>query len=87
VFEVLDLPLERREVCHVGEGLLEKAGGADDYRCLLLEEVVEASLARDERAFHNVSYGFSEATCPALGERIILAVNRISPFSLFFLPA
>src|ERR687883_360465 len=42
--EVLDLPLTRREVHFVVEGLFEKVGSADERRSLMLEEVVEALL-------------------------------------------
>lgn len=49
VLEVLDLPPARRKVRHVGEGLLEEAGGADDRRGLLLEQLIEAPLTGNER--------------------------------------
>jgi hypothetical protein len=49
VFEVLDLSLARRKVRYVSEGLLEEVGGLDERCSLLLEEVVEALLPRDER--------------------------------------
>src|SRR5919199_58898 len=49
VLEVLDLLLARWEIRHVGEGSLEQISGTYDYRSLLFEELVEATLTGDER--------------------------------------
>ncbi len=48
VLQLLDLPLELRKVRYAIESLLEETCGADECRSLLLEKVVEASLAWDE---------------------------------------
>ena len=49
VLKALNFLLERCKIRYVGESLLKKIGGADKYCSLLLEEVVKASLAWDER--------------------------------------
>ncbi|MDQ4083658.1 MAG: hypothetical protein M3117_04585 [Actinomycetota bacterium] len=48
----------------------------------MLEELVKATLARDERAFHGVLQDLSEAASPAPGVRSMLVINRAPPFAL-----
>jgi hypothetical protein len=61
VLKGLDLLLKRRQVRYVSESLLEETGRADECCRLLLEELVKASLAWDERPFYGVSQNLSEA--------------------------
>jgi hypothetical protein len=49
VLEVLDLPLIRHKVGHVGKRLFEQASRTHNRRCLLFEQIVEATLSGDKR--------------------------------------
>jgi hypothetical protein len=85
VLEVFDLPLARRKVRRVGEGLLEEACGVDEGYSLLLKEVVEAPLAGDERQCPGIpSQPLSEATEPAEEGRSTFVLDQTPPF--FALP-
>ena len=50
VLKVFDLPPKLWQALHVSKSLLEETGRADECLCLLLEQIVKAPLARDERA-------------------------------------
>src|SRR5215213_6831357 len=54
VLEVLDLPLIRDKVGHVGKRLFEQASRTHNRRCLLFEQIVEATLSGDKRQRSNV---------------------------------
>ena len=43
------------QVLHVNKSLFEETGNADECSCLLLEEIVKAPLAGDQRALYSVS--------------------------------
>ena len=83
MLKILDLPLARRKVRRVGESLLEKVSGVDQCRGLLLEELVEAPLAGDERQSPSIpsSYNLPKAAEPARGVRLTFAVDQTPPFS------